>query len=81
MAWTYSDYDTYAYGSATYIERARLFRQEIRNRIDSTVTSDGQSEDTTPLLELLASVNEDLRPLERGSARSQKVMMGNTRGR
>jgi hypothetical protein len=62
--WTYSDYITYARGSATYLERLRLHIQEVSNAVGTELASDAKSESANNLTRRLEMLEKELRAAE-----------------
>lgn len=65
MAWTYADYGTYkrtAFG--TYLTRLELHMQEVRQRIDTEMASDGKLESSHALQRYYDRLADEYRDAE-----------------
>lgn len=81
MTWTHSDYVLLTTGSAAWVTKLKQHIKEVSDRIDTIVSSDGQSEDPSRMQDYADSLKAELARHDGSRSRVQKIMMGNTRGR
>lgn len=79
MAYEHSDYVLLTTGSAAWVTKLKQHIQEVSDRIDTIVSSDGQSEDPSRMQDYVASLKAELAPYDGRGMVAQRVVFGRVR--